>query len=144
MGHIKLLSRLQPAEFPYCCVFLEINSCVLVCLDQERSAEMEHTEQQDRKKQMVFNKHWTGRARKLSRGSVCVSIFNENLEQQHCFQACVLFHLCTRTTVVLQEVARIVSWLNHVQWKQLGWTERRKERCYLNKHLRQGGGGGES
>lgn len=22
MGHIKLLSRLQPAEFPYCCVFL--------------------------------------------------------------------------------------------------------------------------
>lgn len=44
--------------------------------------------------------------------------------------------------MVLQEVARIVSWLNHVQWKQLGWTERRKERCYLKKHLRQGGGGG--
>lgn len=60
--------------------FLEINSCVLVCLDQERSAEMEHTKQQDRKKQMVFNKHWTGRARKLSRGSVCVSVFNENLK----------------------------------------------------------------
>lgn len=94
MGPINLLSRLQPAEFPYCCVFFEINSCVLVCLDQERSAEMEHTKQQDRKKQMVFNKHWPGRARKLSRGSVCVSTFNENLNNSG-----VSMHVCCSTSV---------------------------------------------
>lgn len=36
--HVRLLTsvyRLQPAEFPCYCVFLQIDSCVLVCLDRE-------------------------------------------------------------------------------------------------------------
>lgn len=48
----------------------------------------------------------------------------------------MLFHLCRRTTGVLEELARIVC----MQWKQLDWRERRKKMALSKKQLRWSGG----
>lgn len=76
----------------------------------------------------------TGRAvheRSLRVKYVCVCVFPKNIPSfsvSDCnnniiFHVCALFHLCRRTTGVLEEVARIVC----VQWKQLDGTERREK-----------------
>lgn len=142
MGHIRLSSRLQPAELPYCCFLRHQQLCIgvfgpgKVCRDgAQQAAGQEEADGVQQTLDMPCRKA-------LSGFSLCVSILKTPScsvsDHNNCtvFRACVLFHLGTRTTVV---VARIVSWLDHVRWKQLGWTERRKERCYLEKHLRGGG-----
>lgn len=67
---------------------------------------MAHTKQQDRKKQMVFNKYWTGRARTLSQGLVCVCPLSKNIPSfsvSNCNNNIVSMRACCSTSVEEQQ-----------------------------------------
>lgn len=104
------------------------------------------TKQQDRKKQMVFNKHWTGRAPTFSWGLVCVCPLSKNISSfavSVCNNNIVSVRVCCSTSVeeqrALEAVARIVC----VQWKQLDWTDREKKKTVLSKKQLHRSGGRE-